>query len=826
MKKRYLLFISSLLFSTLLFGQQPYNQVSKGGTPWSYKHIEYDQNLGFVSMPFTDNQSLLNEDALYENDKTRRYRFGYDHYVSYNLTNSGTWTELPDGGKIWRLGIQSVGALELSFAFKSVYLPEGSRLFVMNYERTEKHGAFDQSFVSSDHILPTELLSGDKAIIELYVPADGISNVSLELYRVTHAYRSLADLYNRSFLQSGPCHNNVRCPAYASYDNQIRSVCCLVDGGEFCTGALINNTCNDAKPYVLTANHCYSNPSSWTFRFNWEASGCTTPGSSPSSNSLTGGTLRSRNAGSDFCLVEINSAVPSNFNAYWAGWDRNNVASTNPYCIHHPSGDIKKISFSTGTAISSTFSGAATWRTPTWTDGVTEPGSSGSPLFNSSGQIVGQLYGGPSNCSLEGNPSGGYDEYGKIFTSWTGGGTNATRLSNWLDPSACNTGATTLNGYDPNAVSLQWDADILSITTPSGSYCTGTLTPVVVLKNNGTNTITSCTITYIVDGGAPQNYNWTGNLTSGSTTNVTLPNISVGNGAHTYSASSSNPNGNADQNSSNDGASSNFTVSAGGTVVNPTFTEGFQGTFLPANWSAVDGGGDYWEQANTGFNSTKSAMFDNFTNDNTGDRDDMLSPILDISSIGTPTLTFDVAYARYNTNNTYSDTLQVLVSTNCGSTWTSVYLKGGTTLASAPNTTSAFVPTTGQWRTETVNLSAYSGATTFQLAIRNRSGYGQNLYVDNINISGSSSAGIDETNINESVTVYPNPTSSFVNIQTLSESGFEYTVMNLLGDVLLNNKIIQSGTTQVDLSGFSAGIYLIKVKIGKMETTKRVVLLD
>lgn len=822
-------FILATFICAGLFAQQPYNQLSEGGTPWSFKHTEADQQLSFISLPFVNNQALLDEDAQFENDKSRRFRFGYDHYVAYNLSNSGTWTDMPDGGRIWRLAIQSTGALELSFAFKSLYLPEGSKLFIMNYDRTEKHGAFTQKYVSADHIMPTELLTGDKAIIELYVPASGISTASLELYRVTHTYRSISGMVDRSFGQSGSCQNNVKCFMPGAYDDQIRSVCCLVDGGEFCTGSLINNTCNDATPYVLTANHCYSNPSSWTFRFNWQSSTCSNPGVSPStSNSLTGGTLRAKNAGSDFCLIQINSAVPTGYSAFWSGWDRNNTAPVNQYCIHHPSGDIKKISFATGTGVSTTWSSAEVWKTGTWTDGVTEPGSSGSPLFNMNGLIIGQLYGGPSACQYENNAANGFDYYGKLYTSWTGGGTSSTRLSDWLDPSSCNTGVTTLPGYDPNAVSVQWDAQIQSVTTPSGTYCTSSFTPVVVLRNSGSSTITSVTISYQIDANTPQTYSWSGSLTSGSTTNVTLSSMTAGAGAHTFTASTSSPNGNADQNTANDASTSNFTINTSGTTVNPSFTEGFEGSFLPANWSSVNGGGNtFWTQASVGNNSSKSASFDNYNDDLTGDQDDMLTPMLDVSALTSGlTLTFDVAYARYNSNPTYSDTLQVLVSTNCGSTWTSVYLKGGSTLSTASATTSAFTPSgSSDWRNETVNLSAYSGATGLQIAFRNRSGYGQIMYVDNINLSGVNTTGTEQNDLGSMVNVYPNPTSDIVQINTYTDQAYGVQIMNLLGEVLMTSNVQSGGYTQVDVSGLAAGMYLVKITSGKQETTKRIMVI-
>jgi hypothetical protein len=151
-------------------------------------------------------------------------------------------------------------------------------------------------------------------------------------------------------------------------------------------------------------------------------------------------------------LLQLNNTVPVSFNPFFAGWNRtlnNNIAGT-VYGVHHPSADIKKLSWSilgvsTTTYLQNPVPGNGThWRVTSWSDGTTtEPGSSGSPLFDPDGRIIGQLHGGYASCT-----SITSDWYGKFGVSWTGGGTSATRLSNWLDP--INAGATTLNGFDPN----------------------------------------------------------------------------------------------------------------------------------------------------------------------------------------------------------------------------------------------------------------------------------------------------------------------------------------------------------------------------------------
>ncbi len=178
----------------------------------------------------------------------------------------------------------------------------------------------------------------------------------------------------------------------------------------------------------------------------------------------------------------------------------------------------------------------------------------------------------------------------------------------------------------------------------------------------------------------------------------------------------------------------------------PPLVEGFEAAqFLPVGWTANNINNDaiFWTQATTGSASAKSAMFDNYNNDVAGARDEMWAPRLNCAAYSTLQMTFDVAYARYDA--TYSDSLEVLYSTNCGSTWTSVYLKGGTNtagnLATAPDqTASIFVPTAAQWRNETVNLNGAAGQSSVLIIFRNRGHYGQAIYVDNINITGTAAA--------------------------------------------------------------------------------------
>ncbi len=169
----------------------------------------------------------------------------------------------------------------------------------------------------------------------------------------------------------------------------------------------------------------------------------------------------------------------------------------------------------------------------------------------------------------------------------------------------------------------------------------------------------------------------------------------------------------------------------------PPYLEGFVSTtFLPQGWAGVNAGNQthFWKRSATvGFNSTESAYFDNFNYTVFNDQDEMRTMGINFSGYTSLTMAFDVAYARYNTSR--SDTLEVLVSTDCGTTWSSIYLKGGATLSTAANQTSAFVPTSSQWRNETINIAAYAGQNDVLFAFRNHGRHGNNLYIDNININ-------------------------------------------------------------------------------------------
>jgi hypothetical protein len=367
-----------------------------------------------------------------------------------------------------------------------------------------------------------------------------------------------------------------------------------------------------------------------------------------------------------------------------------------------------------------------------------------------------------------------------------------------------------------------FDASVTAITGVPVYTCTGTFAPTATLKNAGTTTLTSATISYSVDGGTPATYNWTGSLATGATATVALPSVtSTGNGSHTLTISSSVPNGNTDWNLLNDSYSSSFAVFSSSTVT--PLTQNFTSTtFPPLNYAIVDASADglNWARRTAGHTAAGSAFID-FYNIASGKIDDLILPKADFTNTTGSTMTFWVAHRAYSATAEL-DKLEVDVSTNCGTTWIQKWVKSGSALTTgAAMGTAAFTtPTSTEWRQETVDLAAYNGLTDVLIRIRATSDYGNNAFVDDINVTGNIT-GFENPTRDAAINLFPNPSNGTMYLTNAENSSIE--IFDMLGNLVYSKSIV-SNNEQLDLSSLANGSYFARITNENNVATRNIVL--
>ncbi|GGD81865.1 T9SS type A sorting domain-containing protein [Planktosalinus lacus] len=579
-------------------------QVTNEGTPESWK-LSNLKNLESIKMPKFDLQAMQAEDAIYDGQGDRPWRFGKEFIVNHTLENSGEWTTLDNGARIWRIRYQSEGAITMNFLFEDFYMPRGGKIFLYNNDKSDLLGAYDHSQNNSERTLGTWLVDGEDVWIEYYEPAKVQGQGILQIGKVVHGYRSQSNFaVEKGLNDSGDCNHDVDCPIGEFEDlknHNKKGVVMLLSGSSgFCSASLINNTSNDGTPYVLTANHCYSNPATWAFRFNWISPDpvCASTQNStngPTTQTMSGATLRSRIGPSDFCLVEINNPIPGAWDVVWNGWDRSDDIPDKTWGIHHPSGDIMKVCVDDNAPGQLTQNGnEPVWRVFDWDLGVTEGGSSGSPLFDPQGKIVGQLWRGAAACAGT-NDNNQWDEYGRFGRSWADGATPATRLEDWLDPDA--TGLVTIDANPPFEV-LAYNAGI-SINNVETLLCDNVIEPVLVVRNLGSETLVSADIEYGLEGTSLTQIEWTGSLENGEQEEIILDAVAI-NQNGTFTATLENPNGQPDEFPGNNEANVSFeapeefiTPEVNLTIVLDDYPEETTWEFLNSAGATLYSGGPY-----------------------------------------------------------------------------------------------------------------------------------------------------------------------------------------------------------------------------------------
>ncbi|MBP6183861.1 MAG: carboxypeptidase regulatory-like domain-containing protein [Saprospiraceae bacterium] len=395
--------------------------------------------------------------ALLEDERSGLVpRFAIPLAEAVHSETDGQWFTNPSGGFTWQITIHSPGAHGLIATSSHLPLPQGSWLEVRN-DRGQLVEGYHHQARERSAARTVGPIRGDRLTITYFTPTQPINFSFEHLY---YAFTPDVDPFspeevnNLGFGASQPCQVNVECLQHPqiqrSKDSAVRILMVFQEGASWCSGALINNERGDKTPYILSAFHCQYGYTPqmhfWGYYFNYASPTCTQPISEPKILKTTGSELKAKWQNSDFLLLEITGAIPTSINLTYAGWNRSdNYLPFPTVFIHHPSADIKKVSIDS--------QAIAVWITQVnWSNGIvtpgnhhyrvyldlgsSEPGSSGGPLFDINGHIIGQLHGGSATC--ESNALW----FGRLNKSWIGGGTPESRLKDWLDPD--DTGVTSI----------------------------------------------------------------------------------------------------------------------------------------------------------------------------------------------------------------------------------------------------------------------------------------------------------------------------------------------------------------------------------------------
>ncbi len=356
--------------------------------------------------------------------------------------------------------------------------------------------------------------------------------------------------------------------------------------------------------------------------------------------------------------------------------------------------------------------------------------------------------------------------------------------------------------------------DVTMMSYDTDTYiCNGSShTPEVTIQNNSTTNLTNATVTITQGGNTVSTGTYTGSLASYGVATVTCtPIANPSSGALIATVTTTD-----DILAANGIISTSLTIY---TAAAAPLVQDFTSTAFPYS--------EYKVSSTSGNNWTYEAgimKYDcyNYVNGSKGDLS--IEPV-NLSSLTDPSLSFDVAYRGYTAATPENDKLEVFVSTNCGTTWTSVYNKQGTALSTGAPQTASFTPATAaDWRTETVSLATFAGQSEVFIKYVGTSNYGNNLYIDNINVESATSVGENEL---AGTSVYPNPASTIVNVAFEGKGGdYTITITDLVGRIVSNTiSSNANGATKTELSiaDLNTGNYLVTISNGTSKFTQSLI---
>lgn len=859
-----------------------------------------DKNVPEMNLPAPDMSQIQAEDQL--NDRNGMlYRIGVAIFTNITPENSGLWKTLPNGDRQWQLRVKSNGAEALSFLFEKFSVFDDTYLTIKDINGVDRHKPMTKNDVLDHFQQNAALCFGDDLILTLTEPV-GSRQSEIFINRVIYNYRSTGNPMVQKIGESDNCEVNVNCsPVGDTWQDEKRGVARIYvvtsNGAGWCSGSLVNNVAQDCKPLFLTALHCgvnssgtllsASNFNQWVFFFRYESPNCTNPTTAGTLDDhfITGSVVLAHSndgggdSGSDFLLVQLGTLAnqattittlkSANFNAYWNGWDANNTATNAGASIHHPAGDIKKISTFSTNLVPSAWNGnglQSHWRV-VWSSnsngwGVTEGGSSGSPIFKTNGGnsvIIGTLTGGSSYCNAQSSP----DFYGKMSFHWTSNGTPANeQLKTYLDPA--NTGTLVLFG--------------------SADPCSAPQAPVANFSANQTTVSPGTTVNFTdLSSGVPTSWAWsispaTGWAFAGGTTASTQnPQITFNTvGQYTITLTATNAIGSDQEIKTNYIIVSVATTPCAGTssncdeyisnvtlnTINNTSACTNYGNYVGTS-TTLNKGAQYTAtvmptitgQGNGAYNNDEIAIWIDWNDDldfadageqvgyvlvGTGWSNQFTFTVPMTATVGTVTMRVRLSYqpddgtiaacgtSQWGEVEDYSIVVQNapsgVLTLQCGGTQT-VYASQSTVVPNVTSTATSSTTCPGGAVNETQSPAAgtplANGANTITVTATDQCGNTQTCttvvnYVNNL--------GVEEINQFSYVSLFPNPVSEelSVDLSTLIDEKVAVELYDMSGKLLVKTDNTSKAIVTIDMSSFANGMYQLKLMSDKAQIMKRV----
>lgn len=422
-------------------------------------------------------------------NRLKTLEFAKKRSVVINPLHCGEIIRTENGRFFWQMTILSKGAKSIGLHFDRFDLPSGASLFVRGKDQIK--GAYTS--VNNSRQLQISPVVGDSVVIEYNFPMNcteaSRDSIPISIDEIYHDYLDVFSFmrshnqgepffdYNDQTLEDLVCAPNII--NYPNVSNESRGVVMMIVGGtSIGTGSLINNKRNDGTPYILTASHVINDNFANEDNINVVDANCqntvvffnfTSPLGDKNirateEQSLFGTSLVAYNKDVDMVLLKIEGLVdngkgektiPKEYKPYFNGWNIEKSPKSPYFAIHHPMGTTKRYSQAKDENLNiedyEVYAGVLFkhfekkhWMINKWDIGTTAGGSSGSPLFDRQGLIIGALTGGSSYCSAPHN-----DAYYALKEVWFGDAQGADKkkyLSYWLDPDG--TGETYCNGLD------------------------------------------------------------------------------------------------------------------------------------------------------------------------------------------------------------------------------------------------------------------------------------------------------------------------------------------------------------------------------------------